>query len=87
MNSPRLCQRLERSLELLGRFPQNSTISPIEFAPGVYYSTSRSVYTCVQGFGGIGLGLDRKANTATDGSREWILGIYFSDGHLLLQSR
>jgi RHS repeat-associated protein len=47
---------------------QAFTIDPIEFAPGVYYSTSRSVYTCVHSPGGIGGGLDLDANTATDGS-------------------
>lgn len=45
------------------------TMDPLEFSPGSpSASESVRVYTCVHGYGGIGLGLELYANTASDGS-------------------
>ncbi len=50
-------------------YPLELTMDPLEFNPG---SPSANefirVYTCVHGYGGIGLGLELYANTASDGS-------------------
>ena len=53
---------------------QEMTIDPLEFIPGSPSAAEDvKVYTCVGGFGGIGLGLKIEANTAIDGSAtgEW----------------
>lgn len=72
-----ISNNLESDWSEAWHFTLNSTqitIADLEFNPG---SPSNSenirVYTCVQGFGGIGLGLKIEANTATDGSAsgEW----------------
>lgn len=45
------------------------SMSNLEFSPGSPSASENiRVYTCVSGFGGIGLGLKIEANTATDGS-------------------
>lgn len=45
------------------------TIDNLEFSPGAPSASENiRVYTCVHGFGGVGLGLKIEANTASDGS-------------------
>jgi murein DD-endopeptidase MepM/ murein hydrolase activator NlpD len=65
---------------------QQLTIDALEFQPGSPSDAEEvRVYTCVHGFGGIGLGLKIEANTATDcsaaGEWQWIhhLGTFCYD--------
>lgn len=56
---------------------QQLTIAPLEFVPGSPSDSEEvRVYTCVNGFGGIGLALKIEANSATDcsanGEWQWI---------------